>query len=68
MEKNNNKKFVYNQENLFKNYLKCMEDHYNEFFKLNDQNIVHVWEKLVALSFKDETISTDDLRKIIKKI
>jgi hypothetical protein len=37
-------------------------------FKLNDQNIVHVWEKLVALSFKDETISTDDLRKIIKKI
>ena len=65
MEKNNNKKFVYSQENLFKNYLKCMEDHYNEFFKLNDQNCrVNYVFKNHQYSDKEFTSSTEITEKV----
>ena len=38
MTKYKSKKFVINQKQLFKNYIECITDHYDLFFKINDTN------------------------------
>jgi hypothetical protein len=48
--------------------LVSLEESSQLILNLNDPTIHSIWEKLVALSFKEEIGSTQELKRMIKKI